>query len=695
MTVKRWVERVLGRYGFVKIPSGLGGISAGGMLGFSNLGSPRKQLEAYQSHVYKCVTLIYRRIMSVPFKFYKERGDEDEEIKRHPFIDLMRQPNPYMTGRLLKAMTVMHLDLAGKAFWLKVFNSLGRPVELWPLPVGNFSRFMFNDARTELLKYEFRTDQGRPVTYDPEEIVYFRYPHPVYFMEGASPIQAMAFSYDIDLALRKYQRNFFQNSARPDVTLETDQEIQQEDAKRLLLGWKEAHQGVERAWEPAILDKGLKANILTIANKDMEFAAMSKWTKEDILEAYNIPEGKLGTVADVNRANSLGIDITFNSECISPRLDLYDECVSMGVLPHFDTGLFVEHVSCIPRDLEYDLKERESNLKTKFKTINEERAKEGLEPVPWGDAPWVTINEIQWGEEAGIRREGRETRDEGVSENNQQSSINNHQSKDHQSKDHQSKDRREQRRQLHERRVAARSRAYRAWIRKFFKKQQKEVLDNLERHFNRINGVIAGMSIKKVRIWLEEHKDEVDRIMFDLEVSNKDLVAGSGPYIEGALIMGGEEALTVLESDIAFDIFSPQASNWMGIKLKKIKDVNTTTRDMLEKTLRQGFEEGETMQQIADRVRTVFDHADRVRSLRIAQTEVNSAANFGSLEGYRQSGVVEKKEWIAGPDARETHAAAEARYTGDGAIPLHQDFEVGAGRGPAPGNIGLPEEDIN
>ena len=46
-------------------------------------------------------------------------------------------------------------------------------------------------------------------------------------------------------------------------------------------------------------------------------------------------------------------------------------------------------------------------------------------------------------------------------------------------------------------------------------------------------------------------------------------------------------------------------------------------------------------------------------------------------------------------DARETHQIAEARYTGEGAIPLHQDFEVGAGYGPAPGNIGRPEEDIN
>ena len=116
---------------------------------------------------------------------------------------------------------------------------------------------------------------------------------------------------------------------------------------------------------------------------------MAGWTKEDILEAYNVPPGKLGTVKDVNRANALGIDITFNSECIMPRLDLYEEVVTNEVLVHFDPSLFAAHENCIPRDREQILKERESNLKNMYSTINEERAREGKEPVPWGDAPFI------------------------------------------------------------------------------------------------------------------------------------------------------------------------------------------------------------------------------------------------------------------------------------------------------------------
>lgn len=683
------MTRIAARFGFHKMPSGIGWSGGGGILGFSSLGSARKQCEAYQSHVYKCVTLIYRRAISVPMNLYKERGDEDEEIKHHPVIDLLKKPNELMTGRDLKSMTQMHLDLTGRAFWLKVFNGLGRPVELWPLPAANFNRLVFNDAQTELLGFEFSRSSGAPITYPVEQVVYFRYPHPLYMLDGASPIQAMAFAYDTDMAIRVYQRNFFQNSARADVTLESDQDIQLEDAKRILMGWKQAHQGVDKAWEPAILDKGLKANILSVAAKDFEFATLAGWTKEDILEAYNTPAGKLGTVKDVNKANGLALDITFNSECISPRLDGYEETASLGLLPHYDTGLYFKHVSCIPRDLEHDLKERESNLKSKYTTINEERQREGREPVAWGDAPFVNISEMQWGETLGVSRDDDGGgKAEGKTEKSKEETG--------KSKEEREKGGAADRlRVLHERQVAARAKPYRAYLIKYFKGQRKEVIDNLERVFPRIEGAITGMSMAKVKDWLDAHKDLSDEILFDLSVANEALKDGSGPYLEGAVMAAGEGALNLVASDVTFDLYSQHVVDFMVEQGTILEGVNGFTHRTLRNELRAGFELGEAMPDIAKRVGKIFDQAETYRSLRIAQTEINSAANRGSLEGYRQSGAVERKGWLAGPDARDTHAEAAARYSGDGAIPLNEDFIVGAGSGPAPGSIGLAEEDIH
>jgi HK97 family phage portal protein len=694
MNMKQTIERWLARRGYLKIPgaSGSGGGYAG-FFGWSNVGSREEQLKAYQNHVYKCVSVIYRRVMSVPWKLYVERGDEDEEVERHPLIDLLWAPNPYMSGMFMKAVTQMHLDLTGQAFWLKVRNSLGRPAELWPLSPALFSQFVLSEGRTDLVAYEFKTETGGIVRYAPEEIVYFHYPHPIHWLVGASPIQAMAYSYDIDLASRTYQRNFFQNSARPDIVFESDQQISPEDARRLLLAWKGSHQGVSKAWEPAILDNGLKANILSANARDMEFVSLANWTKEDILEAYGVPPAKLGTVVDVNRANGVAVDITFNSECIKPKLMLWDETVSRFLASDYDPKLYVQHDECVPRDEEFDLKAREANLRMKVTTINEERERLGLDEVEWGNAPWISIAEIQYGEEPGIRTEsgnrriGETGKAEEGPEANPVNPVNPVKIL---------KDRADRLRLSHERRVAARSRAYRGYLRKFFKAQETEVLANLKANFRRIEGVLSGMSIPKTRKWLDEHKDQVDQVNFRLDEANKNLIDGSLPYYQAALIAGGEQALAQVGAlDVLFDLVNPRVMQFMADKRMLIRDINRVTHDAINETLRAGLEAGETMQQLADRVQSVFGNADEVRSLRIAQTETNSAANAGTLEGYEQSGVVEKKMWVAGPGARPTHQAAAAKYDAQGAIPIKENFHVGAGWGPSPGNIGRPEEDIN
>lgn len=395
--LKRAFYRYLRAKGYFKVSFASGSILQAPYFGFTNVGQARSQLEAYQGHVYKCVTVIYRRAISVPFKLYKQRGDVKEEVKRHPFLDLMKKPNTYMSGSILKAITFMERDLTGKAFWLIVLNRAGRPSELWPLPVGNFLRFKLYEDKNKIMGYEFTRDKGGTIVYPADHVIYFRYPHPTSLFDGASPIQSQAFAYDMDLAMRTYQRNFFQRGARPDLILRTDQEVSEEDAKRILIQWKEAHQGVERSWEPAILPNGLDAKILSMNINDLEFASLAKWTKEDILEAYNVPEGKLGTtIAGGDMGSVKAIDNVFNSECIAPRLRSYDEEINASLLPLYDDRLFMEHVNCIPRDLEFELKEREANLRTSTTTVNEERAKMGLREVPWGYVPWVSVTQAPW-----------------------------------------------------------------------------------------------------------------------------------------------------------------------------------------------------------------------------------------------------------------------------------------------------------
>jgi SPP1 gp7 family putative phage head morphogenesis protein len=119
--------------------------------------------------------------------------------------------------------------------------------------------------------------------------------------------------------------------------------------------------------------------------------------------------------------------------------------------------------------------------------------------------------------------------------------------------------------------------------------------------------------------------------------------------------------------------------------------VNQTTRDALASTLLEGVRAGEGIRELKARVGDVFATASGSRAELIARTEVMRSSNFGTLEAFAQSGVVEKKQWVSTRDdvTRDTHVELDGQVRA-----IDEDFEVDGKNAPHPGGFGLPEEDI-
>lgn len=80
-------------------------------------------------------------------------------------------------------------------------------------------------------------------------------------------------------------------------------------------------------------------------------------------------------------------------------------------------------------------------------------------------------------------------------------------------------------------------------------------------------------------------------------------------------------------------------------------EVNETTRKHLRETLKEGVGAGEGIGDLTKRVEELFDNREKWEAERIARTEVIEASNGAELEAYKQSEVVEKKEWLIAPGA--------------------------------------------
>ena len=86
--------------------------------------------------------------------------------------------------------------------------------------------------------------------------------------------------------------------------------------------------------------------------------------------------------------------------------------------------------------------------------------------------------------------------------------------------------------------------------------------------------------------------------------------------------------------------------------MKFAEEVNNTTRKKLKQELGEGIAAGEGVPKLSERVSGVFKERRKYESERIARTEVNAASNGAELEAYKQSEVIEKKEWLATLDDR-------------------------------------------
>lgn len=119
--------------------------------------------------------------------------------------------------------------------------------------------------------------------------------------------------------------------------------------------------------------------------------------------------------------------------------------------------------------------------------------------------------------------------------------------------------------------------------------------------------------------------------------------------------------------------------------------VTQTTFDQIQQALADGYQQGESIQQLATRIRHVFDVA-RSRAQTIARTEIPAAMNQASLEfaNSRPAGTVAHKEWLAVHDQRTrmTHRVADGQKQ-----PVFMPFAVGGTLMMHPGDPTAPPDE--
>ena len=130
---------------------------------------------------------------------------------------------------------------------------------------------------------------------------------------------------------------------------------------------------------------------------------------------------------------------------------------------------------------------------------------------------------------------------------------------------------------------------------------------------------------------------------------------------------------------------------------RRITEVTETTRDQIIRAVRKGYEDGLGQRGTASYILDLVPQISAYRADTIARTETHGAANYGSQEAAKQTGLPLTREWLAAADdrTRETHIIAGRQPP----VSMDGTFKVGdaelAFPGDPDGGADYPEEVIN
>lgn len=631
--------------------------------------------------VYACVTYRADNLAGLPFKVHtKDRQGNKQPVNAGPLVDLLERPNPHWTSDYLKYMTEASLGLWGEAFWILERGEKGMapPKEIWYAKPSNMRPIKDRDNYLAGYIYE---EGSVKIAFTPGEVVWFRYPDPRDIYGALSPIAAARLSIEMGHgALKSNKRIFDKGYQLAGVISPKDDSArwspEQTEALQKML--ERRFSGADKAHSLAVLNQSLNVQSLGLSPKDAEFLGMMGWTLSDVCRVYRVPPP---LVQDYTRATYSNIEQAYKgfwTDAMTPEARMIGSTLTHQLAPAFGDGLVIEvdlsNVSVLQED-RTELTDQALKwwgmgvpLNRLLQVYGPHILPEGEQGFAWGNepggpAPMGAANPEpvpgQADEADPAKRLGKGYVSKAIALG---------------SKEHEAVWKR------FDRKAARHQAAFKALATDLMQRQAKAAVE----------GIKAGKAFFDAVTKSTENP-------FDQEEWGAIFESEAMPLLEDVCADAGDATFSELGLSLSFDVENPRVQRFIQARAQRFAEqVNETTWEALKVSIAEGLAAGEGIDEIAERVETEME--DRIRSSAetIARTEVIGALNGGALQAAIISDVVEGKAWLGTFDGRERDSHAEAHETYQAnPIPLDEDFVVGGGVGPAPGQTGDAAEDIN
>jgi HK97 family phage portal protein len=677
------------------------------------------------SWVRKAITIIANNIAPLPIQVVDAEG---EEVANHEVTQLFNMPNDTQSQAEFWEEYVIHMMLGGEAFMEFVPNAAGtKPVEAWlrrPDLVG-----VRPDASEErklfptVAGYQYGSDDLQDMI-PAEWMHHSKFTNPNNPWRGIAPITALRSALIIDMFASAWSRKFLQSGARPDFGVIAPNGITPTEREKMEADLATKFGGTENAHKPIILEEGVTdIKPFSFPPKDIEWLEQRRFSRDEVGAVFAVPDEVMGygrdTYENMDAAHrwlwllTLVPFIRRRDDGLTKFFTIIHPTLDRGLKVHTDLA----NVAALQEDILPKLEAAEVlwGMGIPFNVINQ-RLQLGFEEVEGGDVGYIPFSLFPVGEmparasaatapvtnilhlpkdaELIDLRPTQETLEEQLARAHTAIEFDG-------AVHRQVWDTFEARKKPYERKMQRE-------LKRQFQRQQNETLRNLRDWFADNppppeEEVAAAASDVKLHV---KTPAPALQELFDFDAETVLFYDEFYPLYETGIGAFGDYALGDAGAGIAFDLADPfVVAHTEDMTFKFANDINLTTQQrmgqeiavILAEAAEQGMTIAEMQAQIYNRVSTVFDvRKSDYETERIARTEMNRAGNGGTMAGWRQSGIVEGKAWLAALDdrTRDTHVEAHLQYQVE-PIPLEQDFYVGGHSCESPGGTGITYEDIN
>ena len=337
---------------------------------------------AYSASVwaYRCIQLRAQTIAGIPVQVLSRANGQP--VTEHPLLAIFNDMTSDLLARLETAL------LLWGVCYLEITRArLGRAVGLrWLNPSAVFTIKM----PLGITQFTYTPQQGGPGRdFAPEDIVYLYTFNPLDDLSGLSPLAVALTEVGVDAQIAQYAKSFFGNGARIEGIL-TVPGADNEQIDALEAKWASVFRGVRRWFKTLIFGAAdVKYEPLSYPPEDLALETLGAETRRAICASFGVPPILAGAWEASNYATAKEQRQSFYTETILPELDFIEDELNRQFVGRFYPDVYLQFDTSEINALREDELTRNQALTTAvsggWMTVNEARARVGLEAAPGGD----------------------------------------------------------------------------------------------------------------------------------------------------------------------------------------------------------------------------------------------------------------------------------------------------------------------